>query len=142
VQLIVPSHNTYVGHASVYVSTGQASGVFYACIYTSTSSAAVWSANVAVATSTVAATASAAQYEMLAGTPYYVLTGQFGSATGATFETWLNTIANAGTILNAQGTYTSTSANGLSGAACPSTLGTLTSITSGITVFPTVLLGP
>ncbi len=145
VTIFVPSHNYVIGHAGFYTSTTQASDVLYACIYTGTASAAVWagSANITGSGSnTIAVASGSVQYTLQTGTTYYLLVGQYGSVSGATLQAWTAQNTNALTMLSGQGTYFANSANGLSGAACPSTTGTLTSITSSVSVFPVVLFGP
>jgi hypothetical protein len=138
----VPDHNIVLGHAGFYVTTTQASNILYACVYTSTSSAAVWSASVAITGSGTNAIASATQYTLQAGTLYYLLVGQFGGATGGSLQAWAAQSTNAVTMLSGQGTWIGTAANGLSGAACPSTTGTITAQSGSVIVIPAVLFGP
>ena len=142
VQQFVPDHNYVIGHAGFYVATTQTSDILYACVYTSTSSAAVWSASVAITGSGTNAIASASQYTLQAGTLYYLLTGNYGSASAATLEVWSGQNNNGLTMLSGQGTWIGTAANGLSGATCPSTTGTITSSAASSSQFPAVLFGP
>ena len=143
----VPTRNYVVGHETQDVTTAGTGVTGFACIYNSTSSAAVWSASNSFSTSTGAGTGSATQYTLLAGTTYYIGVGQSSTSTG-TFSTWPATSASVVAMINAQAAggagnpaWYSTAANAYS-SGCPSTLGTLTAVSGTTVLAPVTLLGP
>ena len=148
---IIPNHNMYLNHVSVYVGGASESGAtLYACLYTNTTGGTVWNASTSIATATAAATATGTQYLMTEGTPYIFLIGQFGSSTGATLEVWATQSIPVLTITAAQAAGSSTNpawqgtaANAVStGPGCPSSTGALTAFTASNGVTPAALLGP
>jgi hypothetical protein len=117
--------------------------VLYVCIFTNTSSAAVWSASATITTASVTYSASAAQYTALPGT-YFVAYEQTGG-TAATLESY-NTSLAFNAILDVNGTSSNyrvaTAANGISAGACPSSLGSLTVLDANNNGDVAILLEP
>jgi hypothetical protein len=133
-----------IGHATSYMTVGGGTGnVWYVCLFTSNSSAAVWSGSVAATTSSASVVVSATQYTALPGT-YYVAYEQTGGTAG-TLETY-DTGQGLNAILNTNGTSSNYreafSANSVSAGACPATLGTLSVLSAANTGDVALLLEP
>lgn len=123
-----------VGHATFDVTTAGTSETMFACVYNANGSglpnSLVWSGSIAVNT-TNAKSISAAQVTLNPGL-YWVGFEQTGT-TGATVEVY-NSVAAWINIINANGARAATTANAVSGSACPSSTGTLTAQSSAGTL--------
>lgn len=123
-----------IGHFTINVTAGVASEVFYVCLYNSSGSSLLWSANIAVA-SNGTTSGTATQYPAPAGT--YILTyEETGGASAATL-TSLTATGAVENILNNKGSRIGTAGNTISGGNCQGTAGTLTTAS---TVNPVMIL--
>lgn len=136
-QLNLP-RSEVIGHATVDVTTGGASEIFYACLYNPAGTTLLWSASGAV-NSIAVDSFSATQYTALPGS--YLLGWEQTGTTAAVFEAFNSLSPAQAAVTNKNGTRWATAANGVSGSACPTQLGTLTAITTALTP-PIIALEP
>jgi len=141
VSMITPDRPFKIGHVTYNVTVQGTSAVWIVCIYTSTNSANIWTANQSI-TSTGIFSPTAAQVTLNANTPYFIAYGQTGTG-GATLTAFPTNVANAANIVNFNGTTSvmrsATATGTFSGTSCPATLGNLSSNTNAE---PLILLEP
>lgn len=125
-----------IGHATINVTTAGTSETFYTCLYNAAGTSLLWSANGGV-NGIAVDTFSAAQYTAYPG--IYMVGWEQTGTTGAAVQTLGSSISPIQSIVNKNGNRIGTSANTVSGAACPATLGT---ITAAAETYPAILLEP
>jgi hypothetical protein len=111
-----------IGHFTVDVTGAGTGETWYTCLYNSGGTSLLWSANATV-NATNAVSGSASQYTAVAGS--YLLAWEQTGTTAATVQG--TSLSNpAANILNQNGSRIGTTANKVSGSACPATTGALT----------------
>jgi hypothetical protein len=118
-----------LGHATFDVTVGQASAIFYVCLYNPTGTVLLSSGNGSAASSAVVSVAMSGSVTIQPGVEYLLAWGSYGSASAPTFLIWADAAATLN-ILNKNGSRHFTTGNGLSGGpGCPSTTSSLTNTT-------------
>lgn len=132
--LLAPTNNTMffvqtmltrtevIGHATIDVTTAGTAETFYVCFYNAAGTTLLWSASGTV-NSIAITTFSASQYFAPPGV--YLAAFEQTGTTGAVMGI-VNNSGPLNSIANKNGNRMGTTANTVSGSACPATLGTLT----------------
>jgi hypothetical protein len=116
-----------VGHSAVGVSSAGTSESWYVCIYNSAGTSLLWSGSTTVNSAINAAVISASPYTLQPGT--YLVTWEQTGTTAAVLGTWGSSTPGLRAV-NAEATRFFSTANTVTGSACPTTTGTLTPVTA------------
>lgn len=126
-----------IGHFTAFVSTGGTAESLVVCLYNSTGTTLLWSANTTVNSTAVAVTGAATQY--IAAPGQYIFAYEQLGTTGAVLQ-GLSLSGPMETLMNLNGGRIGTTGNTVSVTTCPATTGTLTATATN--VVPLIALEP